>query len=505
MESAAFHWPALAPLLPAAIGVLACLLPATVSHAARAAAVRRRASDAAAWLAGAALAGTAVLAGGAFLGGDTVGLRPARPLLQFGPFAHFVIAVLSLFSIVVVAMMQRAAREDGAKHDGHCTGYALLLLALIGMSLWIAAADLLTVFLGIELASFSLYALVGLERGSFREREAALRFLLAGGVSSALLLYGSALLYGATGDTHFEILRTQLDAGPLATLGLGLFTAALVMRSSAVPFQQWMERAEGGASLEVAAFLSAVFKFALFAGLLHFVSSALPPGQVALREMFALLAALTLIVGHVMMLRQGDMRRRLFWVGVAQSGFLLMAFAAPGAQVRQALLYYLVAWGVATLGLFYVLSLLGREGRLTDAAFRGLARERPALALATAMFLLSLAGFPGLAGFIAKFGLLFAVFSAGQAPLAALGLLTSAVAMLFTLRFVLSMYVEEPARPAPAPTGTGRVRAGSALLLFALCALLLWLGLLPAAPWLNALGWFQAAAESLTSDLYFTP
>lgn len=508
MWPAELHWPALVPLLPLLGGVLACLLLAGLSRAVSAGA-RRRAGLAAATLAGAALASAAWLAGSALFGGDTAGLHPARPLLQFGPFAHFVIAVLCLFSIGVVAMMRRAAGGAGEKQDDACTGYALLLLALVGMSLWVAAADLLSMFLGIELASFSLYALVGEGRGSFRRREAALRFLLAGGVSSALLLYGSALLYGAAGDTHFEILRTQLDAGPLARAGLGLFIAALVIRSSAVPFQQSLERAERGASLAVATFLETVFKFALFAGLLHFVSRALPPGQVALREMFALLAALTLIVGHVMMLRQGKMRRLLFWSGVAHSGFLLMAFAVPGAQVREALLYYLVAWLAATLGVFFVLSLLPRGRQPTGAEFRGLARRSPMLALAATIFLLSLAGFPGLAGFIAKFGLLFAVLSAGQAPLAALGLLTGIIAMFFTLRLVLSMYLEEPIRPGPPTEVTPRAGAGSVFFLFALCALLFWLGIFPdgapGAPGLSALDQVQAAAASLSGDPYFTP
>jgi NADH-quinone oxidoreductase subunit N len=337
--------------------------------------------------------------------------------------------------------------------------YALAVFAASGMVLLGMASDLLVAFVSIEVMSISTYALAAYLRRGQRPSEAAFKYLVLGAVSSALFLYGSALLYGASGSTLFSELPKG-HGSAIYLVGLGLVVAGLGFKIAAVPFHAWTPDVYEGAPTPVTAFMAAGVKTAAFAVLARLVLSAETGANVGVApfgRVLVALAILTMVVGNLLALPQRSVKRMLAYSSIAHAGYLLLGVVSAevaGArdQAIASLLFYLAVYCATVIGAFAVVGGLERRAQGGDepveawdlSRFAGLGRRRPGLAFAMAVFLLSLAGIPPTAGFFAKLYLFKAAVGAGLYGLAVVGVLTSALGAYYYLRVVLYMYM----RPA---------------------------------------------------------
>ena len=337
--------------------------------------------------------------------------------------------------------------------------YALATFAAAGMVLLGMAADLLVAFISIEVMSISTYALAAYLRRGLRPSEAAFKYLVLGAVSSALFVYGAALLYGACGSTAFARLA-QGQGSPLYLVGMGLVMAGIAFKVAAVPFHAWTPDVYEGAPTPVTAFMAAGVKTASFAVLVRIFLAAETGVAVkvaAFGSLVSALAILTMVAGNLLALPQRSVKRMLAYSSIAHAGYLLMGVvsaAVAGARDESlaSLLFYLAVYSATVIGAFAVVGVLERraDGEREGAEawdlsrFAGLARRRPALAFAMAVFLLSLAGIPPTAGFFAKLYVFRAAIGAGFEILALVGVLTSALGAYYYLRVVLYMYMRPP-------------------------------------------------------------
>lgn len=361
--------------------------------------------------------------------------------------------------------------------------YLLVVFATLGMMLMGAGEDLMVIFLGLELMSVSVYVLAGANRRSARSAEAALKYFLLGAFASAFLLYGIALIYGATATTNLKAIGIQLslDGGAHPTmllLGLGLLLVGFAFKVAAVPFHMWAPDVYDGAPTPVTGFMATGVKAAAFAALLRVLGEAFA-GSTSAHAVVVALAIATMVGGNLLALAQRSLKRMLAYSSVAHAGYLLVAVAAGSAQGRAAFVFYLVAYTLMTLGAFALLGAKGRNGEsdvLID-DFAGLAARRPWHALALAVCMLSLLGFPGTAGFMGKWYILLAATVSGQGTLAVLLVLTSVVSAGYYLPVIMAMYMKpEPSPDAHSGVHMGRL-AGTALGVS--IAALLWFGVSP--------------------------
>jgi NADH-quinone oxidoreductase subunit N len=342
----------------------------------------------------------------------------------------------------------------------------------------VAAVDLLAVFLGLELMSIPIYVLAGFDRRKLRSNEAAMKYFLIGSFASAILLYGMALLYGAVGATSFDAIRAGFDPGnPLASIGLGLVLVGFAFKISAVPFHQWTPDVYEGAPSAVTAFMSVTVKTAAFAALLRFVGLAFGELDATLTQVLWVLAALTMVVGNVMAVIQENVKRLLAYSSIAHAGYLLIGLVTGTVEGYSALLFYLVVYTFMNLGAFGVVVALAHRGQDCERieSFAGLARTRPGLAALMTLFMVSLAGIPGTAGFIAKFTIFSAAVSAGEVPLTILAVLMSVVSIYYYLRIPMLMYMREPSEEAPRM----EISSFEAVVLCACALVVLFLGIFP--------------------------
>lgn len=358
--------------------------------------------------------------------------------------------------------------------------YPLLLLATLGMMLMGAAVDLIVLFLGLELLSISLYVLTGFGYPRLESQEAGLKYLLLGAFSSAFLLYGIALTYGASGTTKLAGLSAALHAGAglLPYAGLGLVLVGLAFKVAAVPFHVWTPDVYQGAPTPVTAFMSVGAKAAGFAALLRVLLEGFPALAEQWVPALAVLSALTMILGNVVAVVQTNVKRLLAYSSIAHAGFILVgvaALASPtagplGGEAQRlavsGVVFYVLAYTFTNLGAFAVVAALADSDseHLELEDYSGLARRRPLLALGMAVFLISLTGLPPTGGFVGKFYVFAAAINAGLAWLAVVGVLTSVVSAYVYLRIVVHMYMREAELPLAAPV-TGLVASAVVLAL----------------------------------------
>jgi NADH-quinone oxidoreductase subunit N len=405
---------------------------------------------------------------------------------HFGLFVTLVIVVVGLLSLAISGpTIQRERLPEGEY-------YALMLFSSAGMILMATATDLLVIFLALEVLSLAVYVLTGIRRTSITATEAALKYFLLGAFSSAFFLYGIAFVYGLTGSTHLaSIGDLATKSGPLPLVAIGLLFVGFAFKVSAVPFHMWTPDAYEGAPPSVTGFMSTGVKAAAFAAFVRVFLVAL--GGERLHAEWApvlwVVAAATMIVGTVVGVAQSSVKRMLAYSSIAHGGYLLLALLSGDAG-RGAILFYLLSYALTNLGAFGVIAVIETAERPNDTVsdYAGLWNTRPALAALMTIFLLSLGGFPPLAGFIAKWYVFASAVKAGYVSLAIIGVLTSVVSVFFYLRIVVMMYMREDGTPAafpPIPAIAGAALAVSAILIF-------YLGILPT----RVLSW---AAASLTT------
>jgi NADH-quinone oxidoreductase subunit N len=407
--------------------------------------------------------------------GGSTAFNPHNPMFQLDPFSALVTALIAFAALLSCALSINYLDE---LHINHGEYYALVLFSTAGMMLMVGAVDMLPVFLGLELMSIPIYVLAGFDRTRLRSNESAMKYFLIGSFASALLLYGVALLYGLSGGTGFADIRAAFDpTSPMALTGLGLVVVGFAFKISSVPFHQWTPDVYEGAPSAVTAFMSVTVKLAAFAALLRVLALSFEPLGDLLGNLLWVLAALTLIVGNVMAVIQENIKRLLAYSSIAHAGYLLIGFVPGTAEGYSAVVYYLICYLFMNLGAFGVVVALAYRGQDCERmeSLAGLARSRPGLAALMTLFMISLAGIPGTAGFMGKILIFSAAVNAGQVPLAILGVLMSVVSVYYYLRVPVLMYMRDPTGESPRM----QIASGEALVL-AVCAFaVVYLGLFP--------------------------
>lgn len=344
--------------------------------------------------------------------------------------------------------------------------HVLILLASSGMMLLAAARDLMIVFLGVELMSISVYALAGLNRRSERSAEGALKYFLLGAFSTAFLLYGIALVYGATGATNLALIagRTaifNLSTSPLLITGIALMLIGFGFKVATVPFHMWAPDVYDGAPSAITAYMAATVKAAAFAAFIRVWLEAFNFTFDAWHPAIVLIAVATMVMGNAIGLVQKNLKRMLAYSSIGHAGYLLVAIAAGTSQGSSAMVFYLFIYTLATFGAFAVVIALQREGRGTVMLdeLEGLWTVRPWLAFTMAILMLALMGFPifGGAGFYAKWYVLQAALQAPvrQTTLAVVLVLTTVISAGYYLYVLVLMFMRPRAEGAPAPEASG--------------------------------------------------
>jgi NADH-quinone oxidoreductase subunit N len=386
---------------------------------------------------------------------------------------------LTVFLSVVIAagVILTALLSDGYLRRERLEGpeaYVLLLLSASGGLIMAGANDLLVLFLGLEILSISVYVLAGIHVRRARSGEAALKYFVLGAFSSAFMLYGIALTYGATGSTNLTEIRTYLATNILENdvmllAGMALLLVGLGFKVAAVPFHSWTPDVYDGSPSPVVAYMASGVKAAGFAGIIRVFVLGFGSYRVEWQPIVYAVAVLTLVVGAVFAVSQTNVKRMLAYSSINHAGFILVAVQAGTGLGIQSALFYLATYSVTVAGSFGIVTVVGRRGdnahQLGD--YRGLAKRSPLLAFAFLVFLLAQAGVPLTSGFFAKFYALGAAVDARSFWLALVAMLTSVVSAFVYLRIVLTMYGDEPdegVAPLRVPFGA-RLAIGVSVLL----------------------------------------
>ncbi|HET9847085.1 MAG TPA: NADH-quinone oxidoreductase subunit N [Candidatus Dormibacteraeota bacterium] len=408
--------------------------------------------------------------------------------------AAFFDVLLLAVSIVTVAISPRFLRALDLDYGEY---YILLLGATAGMMLLAAATSLMTIFLGIELLSICLYVLSGFARTEQRSQESALKYLLLGGFATGFLLYGMALIYGATGSTSLRGIAAFVGStngaasNVVLLLGIGFLSVGLAFKASAAPFHMWTPDVYEGSPTIVTTFMSVATKSAAFAAVGRVFIATFPSLASQWYFALALIAMLSLLIGNLVAITQDNLKRMLAYSGVAHAGYILLGVLPGTAQGFSATVFYIAAYAVMNFGAFAVVTALGAAGEESaDLGYwRGLFYRRPFLATVMTIFMLSLAGIPPTVGFFAKLFVFQALVNAHLwAPLIVAVIMTI-ISFYYYLRVVVTM-LATPDDLAPKPA---RVGVSTGTVLGAAAAATIVLGVFPT----TVLDWAGRAAASL--------
>jgi len=394
---------------------------------------------------------------------------------------------------VVILLSHPFLKKEDVEHTEY---YALLLFATAGMMILASGLDLVTLFLGIEVMSISLYILAGYRRDSDASNEAAMKYFLLGAFSSTVLLYGIALIYGAVGTTNLVRIAEELasNAGPLPEgllyAGLALILVGLAFKVAAAPFHMWTPDVYEGAPPPVTAFLSAGPKAAAFAAILRTFFIAFGPVHAEWDAALSVIAILTMTVGNVAAIAQTNVKRMLAYSSIAHTGYVLIGVVAGGVVGGTGAVFYLLAYVAMNLGAFAVIILLEHAGERGEELkdYAGLGFRYPLIGALLSLFMVSLAGIPPTVGFVGKLYLFGGAVQSGHILLAVFGVLNSAISVFYYLRLMVLMYMREPQEVLP-PL---RVPLALAFVLLLTAAGTLWPGIFPGA-------WFEAARDGVRS------
>jgi NADH-quinone oxidoreductase subunit N len=370
--------------------------------------------------------------------------------------------------------------------------FPFVLFALGGMMTFVAANDLLTMFIALEVLSLPLYLMCGLaRRRRLLSQEAAVKYFLLGAFASAFFLYGLALIYGYAGSVRFSEIGAALATSPRSDAllfgGLALLVVGLMFKASVAPFHTWTPDVYQGAPTPVTAFMAACTKVAAFGGIARVLFVAFGDARWDWRPVLWGIAIVSMVVGAVLGLTQSDVKRMIAYSSIAHAGFILLGAMSITAEGTSGTLFYLLAYGFTTIAVFGVISLVrDADGEATTMAqWAGLAKRSPVLAGVMTFLLLALAGIPLTSGFTAKFAVFAAALGDGMSILVVIALVASAIAAFFYLRLVVLMYFSEPLENGPVVVVPGAFTT-AAITLGVLVTLVL--GVLPTL----ALGWASA-------------
>lgn len=369
-------------------------------------------------------------------------------------YSRFFKLIFLLGSGLTVLISMRYLEEEGMPRGEY---FALILFATLGMMIMAGGAELITVFLGVELMSVSLYVLAGYARTRMISNESSLKYFLLGSFASGFLLYGIALLYGSTGTTNIQaiskVLSTNGLQSPALVIGMALLVVGFGFKAALAPFHMWTPDVYEGAPAPITAFMSAGPKAAAFAAFARVFYEALPTLQGEWTAVIWAMAALTMSVGNVIALVQENIKRMLAYSSIAHAGYVLVAFLAAGELGISSILYYMLAYTFMNIGAFALITVLGGKGeeRVRVRDYRGLGYRHPWAAIAMSLFLFSLAGIPPTGGFMGKFYIFSAAVKEGYIGLAVIGVLNSVVSVYYYLRVTVAMYMEDPSGEGEAP------------------------------------------------------
>jgi NADH-quinone oxidoreductase subunit N len=394
--------------------------------------------------------------------------------------------------LIILVSMSYLKREEIL----HGEYFSLILFSTLGMMLLASGFDLIIIFLGLEIMSVSLYVLAGFKRDALGSNEASLKYFLMGAFATGFLLYGIVMLYGSVGSTNLNQIITSILGGQtvpdlLIWSGAGLLLVGFGFKIAAVPFHMWVPDVYQGAPTPITAFISAGPKAAGFAALLRVFLFSFPTIKPDWTVIVWIMAAMTMSLGNIIAIAQTDIKRMLAYSSIAHAGYVLVALVGGGATGVSSALFYLLAYTFMNIGAFTVVIALGRKGQenthLDD--YKGLGSRSPVLAVLMTIFLLSLAGFPPTAGFMAKFYVFSSAVKSGYVGLVIIGVLNSLVSVYYYLRIVVFMFMQPP----QAESEKIRLAFGAGLVLLISTWFVLQLGIFPQ----SFLNWAQASVSSI--------
>ncbi len=325
---------------------------------------------------------------------------------------------------------------------------ALIIFSIIGMMLMTRANDLVIIFLGLELLSLSLYVLVGFLRDNPLSNESGLKYLLLGAFATGFFLFGASLTYGATGTTNYNEIASAISSGSLLShiylsMGIGLLLIGFSFKVALVPFHMWSPDVYQGAPTPITGFLCTAPKAAGFGALINLFITAFPEVYSDWQNLLWILAALTMTVGNISALMQSNVKRMLAFSSVSHAGYLILGVIVFNWNGISAVLFYLAVYSAMNIGVFSIISIVeGDNTGMTFRDYRGLATKHPWLAIFMAIFMVSLAGFPPTAGFIAKYGLLSTAAENGYIWLVIIAVINTLLSAYYYLRLVVNMYMK---------------------------------------------------------------
>jgi len=393
----------------------------------------------------------------------------------------FVADVLRLFSFTAVSLVLFYSRTYLTLR-GLFRGetFVLMLFALLGMQILITANSFLTLYLGLELMSLSLYALVAAQRDEAMPSEAAMKYFVLGALASGFLLYGMSMIYGATGTLAIDQVTQALAGNPqnktLLVFGLVFVVSAIAFKLGAVPYHMWVPDVYQGAPTAMTLLIGTAPEFAAFAMMLRLLAVSLAGAEIDWQQMLVVLSVLSMTIGHIVAIAQTNLKRMLAYSTIANMGYVLMGFLAADNTGYSAAMFYMLSYVLTSLPSWGIILLLSRKGfesdRLED--LKGLNARSPWWAFMMLLAMFSLAGLPPTVGFYAKLLVLQAAVKAGFLWLAVVGVVAALIGAFYYLRIVKLMYFDEPAERAPI-----EARGDTRLLLSANGLALLWFGIVP--------------------------
>lgn len=405
--------------------------------------------------------------------------------LVFSPYTKTLSLMILVFALFGIVLTYGQDKKEGLLSEV----YALILFATSGMLLMVSTSHLLFMFIALEIMSLAIYVLVAMRRSSQFSAEAGLKYFILGGLASALYLYGSSLVFGATGSLELSTIQnTLMGAGTpsfLFFIGLGLMITAMLFKIGAFPFHGWVPDVYQGASTNITAFMGAAVKFTGFLAFTRIVQHLVfvdhIPGLQFFQSFIWIAAVASMIYGNFVALSQKELKRMLAFSTIAHSGYLLVGMVAMSRAngTPEFLVLYLFFYALASLGAFGVISLFESKNQkdLTLDQIAGLGLKHPVLGAILTIFLLSMAGIPLTSGFIGKYGLFGSAINAGEIVLVVIAILTSIVSLYYYLRVVVYIFMKEPT----SESASYQSLFGPSFAVFVSAALTLQFGLFPGA------------------------